>query len=60
MDTRQLLIMKVITEGAHARGIRRPKDACPYPAKSLERRAWMEGYDGTPGRDGLDGPRAAA
>ncbi|MCJ2020680.1 MULTISPECIES: Rmf/CrpP family protein [unclassified Methylobacterium] len=60
MDTRQLMIMKVITEGAHARGIRRPKDACPYPAKSLERRAWMEGYDGTPWRDGLDDPRAAA
>ena len=38
MDTRELPIIKIITEGAHARGIRRPKDACPYPAKSLERR----------------------
>lgn len=41
MDTRQPPIMKIIMEGAHARGIRRPKDACPYPAKSPERRAWM-------------------
>ena len=47
MDMRQPPTMKVILEGAHAHGIRRPKDACPYPARSPERRAWMEGYDGT-------------
>jgi ribosome modulation factor len=60
MDTRQSPIMKIITEGAHARGIRRPKDACPYPAKSRERRAWMEGYDATPWKDGPDCPIAIA
>ena len=37
-----------ITEGAHARALGRPKDACPYPADSRERRQWLDGYDGTP------------
>jgi hypothetical protein len=32
MDMRQPPTMKAISEGAHARAIRRPKDACPYPA----------------------------
>lgn len=60
MDMRQPPIMKAISEGAHARVIRRPKDACPYPAKSPERRAWMEGYDGRPWKDGPDCPMADA
>lgn len=37
-----------ISEGARARAQGRPKDACPHPANSPERAAWMEGYDGTP------------
>ena len=32
-----------VAEGAHARAVGRPKDACPYPAGSRERRAWFEG-----------------
>ena len=39
-------------EGAHARAIGRPKDACPYPAHTRERQAWLEGYDGLPWDDG--------
>ncbi len=34
--------------GARAGAHGRPKDACPYPAGSPERRAWLEGYDGAP------------
>ncbi|MFY9293862.1 MAG: Rmf/CrpP family protein [Methylorubrum rhodinum] len=45
-----------ISEGAHARGLGRPKDACPYPADSAERKAWLEGYDGAPSDDGPDLP----
>lgn len=37
-----------IAEGARARAQGRPKDACPYPADSPARRAWIEGYDGAP------------
>ncbi|MGH1589410.1 ribosome modulation factor [Methylobacterium phyllosphaerae] len=37
-----------IAEGARARAQGRPKDACPYPAGSAARRAWLEGYDGAP------------
>lgn len=37
-----------IAEGAHARAHGRPKDACPYPAESEARTAWLEGYDGAP------------
>ncbi|MEG9528958.1 MAG: hypothetical protein MIL41_24845 [Hyphomicrobiales bacterium] len=37
-----------ITEGARARAQGRPKDACPYPAHSAARTAWLEGYDGAP------------
>ena len=43
-----------VAEGAHARAIGRPKDACPYPANSAERSAWFEGYDGTPSDAGRD------
>ncbi len=35
-------------EGARARAHGRPKDACPYPVDSPERRAWLEGFDGAP------------
>ena len=35
-------------EGARARALGRPRDACPYPGDSPERIAWMEGYDGRP------------
>lgn len=37
-----------IAEGARARAHGRPKDACPYPADSPERMAWLEAYDGIP------------
>ncbi|GJD34290.1 ribosome modulation factor [Methylobacterium aerolatum] len=37
-----------LTEGARARAHGRPKDACPYPADSPERAAWLEAYDGLP------------
>ena len=37
-----------ITEGARARAMGRPKDACPYPAGSRERADWLSGYDGLP------------
>ncbi|GEP12635.1 ribosome modulation factor [Methylobacterium gnaphalii] len=37
-----------ISEGAHARSLGRPKDACPYPAGTEERKSWLEGYDGAP------------
>ena len=37
-----------IAEGARARTLGRPKDACPYPAESRERVEWLEGYDGMP------------
>lgn len=43
-----------IWQGAHARALGRPKDACPYPAGSVERREWLEGYDGTPIGDRQD------
>jgi ribosome modulation factor len=41
------MIMDVIKQGARARVLGRPRDACPYPAESRERRAWYEGYDGS-------------
>lgn len=37
-----------VEEGAQARIHGRPKDACPHPAGSEARAAWMEGYDGMP------------
>ena len=37
-----------LAEGARARAHGRPKDACPYPADSPERIAWLEAYDGIP------------
>lgn len=37
-----------VDEGAQARIHGRPKDACPYPAGSEARVAWLEGYDGMP------------
>ncbi len=41
------MIMDVIKQGARARTLGRPRDACPYPTNSRERRAWFEGYDGS-------------
>lgn len=41
------MIMDVIKQGARARILKRPRDACPFPADSRERRAWYEGYDGS-------------
>ncbi len=49
-------MLEVLAEGAHARAVGRPKDACPYPPDSRERTAWLEGYDGTPSEDGPDLP----
>ncbi|SDO07514.1 hypothetical protein SAMN05216360_114127 [Methylobacterium phyllostachyos] len=43
-----------IQEGARARAQGRPKDACPYPAKSGARTAWLEGYDGVPAEHAAD------
>ncbi|WP_457104352.1 Rmf/CrpP fold protein [Methylobacterium sp. P5_C11] len=60
MNIRQPPILKAISEGARARAIGRPKDACPYPANSPERKAWLEGYDGKPNEDGPDLPMADA
>ena len=45
-----------IAEGARARAHGRPKDSCPYPAGSPERRAWLEGYDGAPDDRAPDPP----
>lgn len=45
-----------IAEGARARAHGRPKDACPYPAESRERREWLEGYDGIPADPMPTGP----
>lgn len=41
------MLMDVIKQGARARALGRPRDACPHPADSRERRAWYEGYDGS-------------
>lgn len=41
------MIMDVIKQGARACTSGRPRDACPYPGESRERRAWYEGYDGS-------------
>ncbi|WP_244528697.1 ribosome modulation factor [Methylobacterium gossipiicola] len=38
----------VLRQDVQARIHGRPKDACPYPAASEARAAWMEGYDGMP------------
>ena len=45
-----------IAEGARARAQGRPKDACPYPAESEARTAWLEGYDGAPAERAPDPP----
>jgi ribosome modulation factor len=58
MDTRQPTIVQLIAEGAHARTIGRPKDSCPYAADSPERKAWLEGYDGTLTEDTFEPPIA--
>ena len=41
------MLMDVIKQGSRARAHGRPRDACPHPADSRERRAWYEGYDGS-------------
>lgn len=41
------MLMDIIKLGARARAAGRPRDACPYPGGSRERRAWFEGYDGS-------------
>ncbi|GAB6842952.1 ribosome modulation factor [Methylorubrum rhodinum] len=41
------MLMDIIKLGARARIVGRPRDACPYPGDSRERRAWFEGYDGS-------------
>ncbi|WP_458425662.1 ribosome modulation factor [Methylorubrum extorquens] len=41
------MLMDIIKQGSRARAIGRPRDACPYPGDSRERRAWFEGYDGS-------------
>ena len=58
-DTRHSKI-DPIEQGAQARIRGRPKDACPYPANSEDRAAWMEGYDGTPREEGPDLPLTAS
>lgn len=54
------MIMDVIRQGARARTRGRPRDACPYPAESRERRAWYEGYDGSTWDVGTRIPHPAA
>ena len=56
MDPKHPPFVDPIAEGAHARAVGRPKDVCPYPAASAERKAWIEGYDGAPFDDGPDLP----
>ncbi|MBE7243684.1 MAG: hypothetical protein INR63_01935 [Actinomycetospora chiangmaiensis] len=41
------MFMDIIKQGSRARVGGRPRDACPYPGDSRERRAWFEGYDGS-------------
>lgn len=48
--------LELAVEGATVRASGRPKDACPYPLESLERIAWMEGFDGEPVDQGPDLP----
>ncbi len=50
------MIMEVIKQGARARTVGRPRDACPYPADSRERRAWFEGFDGSAWGGGMRSP----
>ncbi|GLS46810.1 ribosome modulation factor [Methylobacterium brachythecii] len=47
---------ELAVEGANVRASGRPKDACPYPLESLERIAWVEGFDGEPIDQGPDLP----
>jgi hypothetical protein len=54
------MIMDVIKLGARARTLGRPRDACPYPSESRERRAWYEGYDGSCLEFGMRVPHPAA
>lgn len=35
-----------ISEGSRARSKGQRRDACPYPAGTLERDDWLEGFDG--------------
>ena len=53
------MIMEVIKQGARARTAGRPRDACPHPADSRERRAWYEGYDGSVWDLGMRAPHPA-
>ena len=41
------MLMDIVKQGARARSVGRPRDACPYPGESRDRRAWFEGYDGS-------------
>ena len=54
------MIMDIIKLGARARTLGRPRDACPYPSESRERRAWYEGYDGSSLEFGARLPHPAA
>ena len=49
-----------IAEGARARAQGRPKDACPYPANSAARKAWLEGSEGAPSERAPDLPMTDA
>ncbi|TXM72780.1 hypothetical protein FV226_11435 [Methylobacterium sp. WL12] len=53
------MIMEVIRQGSRARTTGRPRDACPYPADSRERRAWFEGFDGSAWNPGTRVPHPA-
>ena len=53
------MIMDVIKLGTRARTLGRPRDACPYPTDSRERRAWYEGYDGSSLAFGMRVPHPA-
>ena len=53
------MIMEIIKQGARARNTGRPRDACPYPAESRERRAWFEGFDGSVSEFGARAPHPA-
>jgi len=53
------MIMEIIKQGARARTLGRPRDACPYPGESRERRAWFEGFDGSVSDLGARAPHPA-
>lgn len=53
------MLMDIIRQGSRARATGRTEDACPYPCDSRERRAWIEGYEGSSWAFGTMAPHPA-